>query len=102
MSDYIKHIIESGNNKLNGKLYFKIFSGEIVYLEKLERIFPKEKAENKILIPVGLCSKFIDRLRKDNFFGNLVFSFNNGKITEIKISQIYKLEDIKKFLALSG
>jgi len=99
MNDYIKNIVEVCNNRASGKLHLKMFFGEVACIDKIEKILPKEIGTNETDISIGLCSRFVDKMREHKFFGELNFNFINGKITGIEVSKIYKLSDVEIFLS---
>lgn len=94
-----KNIVQFSNNGITGKIRIKLFGGNIVYLDKTEKVLPIEKVEAKTSIPIDMCLRFVSRFEQENIFGELNFSIIDGRITEIKVKRIYKLRDIEKFLS---
>jgi hypothetical protein len=51
-------------------------------------------SQNSNPSPIDRLLRYLERLSQGGFFGKVVVSFQNGKVSDIRIEQSKKLEDL--------
>ena len=96
-----KSLVRFSNRCINGKLLIKFSSGQIVYLEVSQQIFPERvnKPDKDGDIPTQMCWQLIKKLQSEIFFGEIMFNFDTGRLTGVVIKRLFRLDDLEKILA---
>ncbi|HAM39538.1 MAG: hypothetical protein A2474_04060 [Elusimicrobia bacterium RIFOXYC2_FULL_34_12] len=81
-----------------GEFHLKLFNSDIVCFEKIEKFFPIAERKNGEIIPVGVCMRYIRKIREGSFFGEVYIEILNGNICQVEVRKICKLKDITEFL----
>ncbi len=57
----------------------------------LTRLKPEAEGERS---PIERLLRFLEKLVKGSFYGKVVVSFQNGRVTDVRIEQNKKLDDL--------
>ena len=102
MKDYSEEFKENmaqfSCNCATGKIRIKLLIGNIIWLNKTEKIAPKEKVKNETITSTELFSRFINKLRAKKSFCDLAVNFVNGQISKVEVYKIYKSSDMEEYL----
>ena len=99
MKNFEDLLMQVCSTNYTGKFHLKLFNSDIVGFEKIEKFCPIAEKRNGEIIPVGVCLRYIGKIRESNVFGELFIEIVNGNISEVEVTKICKLKDITEYLS---
>lgn len=99
MKNYEDLLLQVCSTNYTGEFHLKLVDSVIVGFERTEKYFPIAERKSEEIISVGVCMRYIGKIREGIFFGEVLIEIVNGNICKVVITKICKLKDITEYLS---